>query len=644
MIKKLGRNISNFNLSFFCVVWLLFYSSCQHQSATQDIGIDTFSKDSISKSEIIAMDTVPYKTRNELIVKYIKQFEKEPDHNDNPYYWIFKSLERNASRNKDSINAFVSHIDTVGIHADIYALRQYLILNSEIIGGDNTPADQMKKIIYERNKVYDSKSVFVYLLDDLLAMGFYNGRNPQKSLLYTEEYIKHHPLNTNVRIKQRYYDIRFMLSQLLENRVDMKNYLDSCRQLAIVINDSTALMRTLDYEAQLHAAMGHPDKAVTSLRKFFNYLQKKDKLQFYAFNNLAKAFLDNNQPDSTIKYILWAEKWGIEKKMKYSISTSELDLLSNAYTAKGDFKKAFEAKKKQFDEYRENIVKMQQEKIAELSTKYESQRKDQDIQSLKSTNKLNERVLLQQRSIFVILFLFLAFALLFTYKVYKQKLLKAKHDQLVIQNKHFVLEQKNRQNQLNPHFIYNAIANLQGLIGANKKQEANTYLVVLTKLIRDILELNRQDFITLEQEIKSLRNYILLQQMRFSDSFDFQIETSNLDLEDVMIPPMLIQPFVENAIEYGLKNIKYKGLLQISFQEESSYLIVNIEDNGQGLKSIKDTDMDKESLSQVITQERLELLYGNEIGKGEFEVFPNYKAGGDGYKVVIRLPLKRKFN
>src|SRR5690606_4336523 len=126
--------------------------------------------------------------------------------------------------------------------------------------------------------------------------------------------------------------------------------------------------------------------------------------------------------------------------------------------------------------------------IAELSTKYETDKKDRAISSLKANNDLNRQLMRQQRWIFAIVLLLLTVIIVFIYKSYKDKFLRSEHDKLRLQNKQLLLEQKNRQNQLNPHFVYNAISNLQGLISANRKQEANQYLVTLTKVIRDMLE------------------------------------------------------------------------------------------------------------------------------------------------------------
>jgi hypothetical protein len=628
-------------LIFFTVLTFFYCSSCQQETKNQPVF--GYAKDSLAYQNLIAWDTLAPEARLEKLKNYIDPFERKPHDAKPPQYWIYKCFYEKSIGKRDSLHAYLSKIDSSQKEPDLYALRQYLNLSIKNRYDEISSGKLVEQIILERQKIEKSNSVFLYLMDDLLAMSFYNNHEDLKSLKYAKQYMDNHPWSAHNRLKQRYYDIRFMLSQRLENTRDMQNYLDSSRMLAISINDSLAFMRTVDYEAQMHSAMGRPDAAVKNFRIFFNYLNRTNRLEFYVFNNLARAFLDLNLPDSTIKYVHMSEAWKGWKKGSFTAKISLLDMLSEAYQKKGDFKNAYLAKTKQYDEYMKVTTEMQKEKIEEISTKYETRKKDQDIVTLKETNLLNNKLLVQQRWIFVILSLFLIMILLYTYKLYKQKLLKAKHDQLLIENKQYILEQKNRQNQLNPHFIYNAIANLQGLIGADRKHEANTYLVALTRLIRDILELNRHDFITLEQEVRSLKNYIILQQMRFHHIFDSVIDTSNLDVEDILIPPMLIQPFVENAIEHGLKNIDHKGLVKISFYANNDYLHVCITDNGMGLKENVTHEKGKKSLSQVITKERLALLYTDAQYQASLKIFPNYRPSGDGYKVEISLPLKHVF-
>lgn len=167
--------------------------------------------------------------------------------------------------------------------------------------------------------------------------------------------------------------------------------------------------------------------------------------------------------------------------------------------------------------------------------------------------------------------------------------------------------------------------------------EANVYLVALSKYIRDVLELNRQEFVTLDDKINAIENYLKLQQMRYENVFDYKINI-NIQSEDLLIPPMIIQPFIENSIEHGFKNIDYKGFLEIDIEEREKQLYIKILDNGSG-KGV-DSMTGKKSLSRIITQERFDLIF-NQDGKRNayFDARPFNENGVSGYIVEVFLPI-----
>src|SRR5690606_7593453 len=125
-----------------------------------------------------------------------------------------------------------------------------------------------------------------------------------------------------------------------------------------------------------------------------------------------------------------------------------------------------------------------------------------------------------------------------------------------------------------------------------------------------ILENSMQGYITLEKELQWLENYIALQALRFNEKFDYEITVDeNLVLDNILIPPMLTQPFIENALEHGLKSIDYKGFINIRYTLKSDDLLwVEIEDNGVGLKKELNPEKEHISLATKITKERLLIL------------------------------------
>ncbi|MNX78430.1 Sensor histidine kinase YpdA [compost metagenome] len=419
--------------------------------------------------------------------------------------------------------------------------------------------------------------------------------------------------------------------------------MDSCKHYANATKDSAIIMRMYDLQSQYYFSINNNLKAIEASKKYFNYLEASNTLNAYIFANLGKNFLNNNQVDSAIFYF----NSGLRFIKKHNIKHNKMFYYKNlqlAYASKGDYERAYFALDSTFQDYKLSTQRIEAEKINDINTKYQTEKKDQAITLLRTTNAFNHKILVQQRWIFVILLALVFSIAFFIYFRNKQKLLQNINQRILAENKQLILEQKTRQNQLNPHFIYNAIANLQGLISSEQKAKANQYLLLLSRQIRDILELNREEYISLDQEIKSLNNYILLQQMRYQDVFGFQIETDDLDLDDVMIPPMIIQPFVENAIEHAFKNLPYMGHLEISFRTHENQLHVSICDNGWGMQVSKEHVPHKTSLSQIITKERLELLFVDAEPEARIEITPNYNDDQRGYKVEIYIPLVLYFN
>ena len=175
------------------------------------------------------------------------------------------------------------------------------------------------------------------------------------------------------------------------------------------------------------------------------------------------------------------------------------------------------------------------------------------------------------------------------------------------------MQQRLLRTQMNPHFIFNSLLSIQNFIYKNEPGQAGKYLSRFAKLIRLILRSSRKEVITLEEEIEFLNYYLALQKLRFKKRFDYQFDIDEkIRQEQVYIPPMLAQPFIENAIEHGLKDISHEGIIQIRFFMENSYLVFEVEDNGVGIyrsereKSL--TEGNHESLGQQITYDRLRLL------------------------------------
>ncbi len=206
------------------------------------------------------------------------------------------------------------------------------------------------------------------------------------------------------------------------------------------------------------------------------------------------------------------------------------------------------------------------------------------------------------------------------------------------------LEQKALQLQMNPHFIFNALNSIQALTTKEPKK-ARYQLAKFSKLMRSILENSREPKITLEQERETLENYLALEKFSRNNSFDYTINIDeNLDSEEVLLPPMMIQPFVENAIIHGVAQKMEDGIIEISFIEKNNLLECIVQDNGVGRAEARERKSQQEhthkSMALQVTQERLEILNEGQGGK-RLEIIDMKNSDGDseGTKVILSLPL-----
>src|SRR5690606_36384214 len=181
----------------------------------------------------------------------------------------------------------------------------------------------------------------------------------------------------------------------------------------------------------------------------------------------------------------------------------------------------------------------------------------------------------------------------------KQQKLKEEKEKIQLQKKAMELKQQLLRTRMEPHFIFNTLASLQSYIRIEDKEKALKFLNQFSRLLRNSLELSRENWVLLEDEVQTLEYYLGLQQMRYEDSFAYEIKRLNpQEMENILIPPMIIQPFVENAILHGVTNNKDRGKIEIELTVKESALWVNIIDNGPGIKILKQKpDGKKKSLS-----------------------------------------------
>lgn len=194
---------------------------------------------------------------------------------------------------------------------------------------------------------------------------------------------------------------------------------------------------------------------------------------------------------------------------------------------------------------------------------------------------------------------------------------------------------------MNPHFIFNTLNNVQGLINKNEKQAANEYLRVIADLIRQNMHNISKELIPLQKEIDLVANYLLLEKLRFNDKLNYTFNIDeDVDLTEIMIPPLLIQPLVENSIKHGILPLENKpGNITLSIYEKDQLLYIEVKDNGVGLSAKKQANPNHESFGLENIRKRIQqlsVIQGKEITFNLTEQLHNVSS----YTLaIITIPL-----
>lgn len=270
--------------------------------------------------------------------------------------------------------------------------------------------------------------------------------------------------------------------------------------------------------------------------------------------------------------------------------------LANASNTAGNYKQAVQYLQ-QYDAVKDAIAQKQlDQKVAEITTRYETAQKQARISALESENQLKQKQLRQLITGTLLLLLLLAVIIYLRFKNLRVK-------QQLEQSR---IKRQLLQVQLNPHFLFNALNQIQQYIYKNEAQKSMTYLNSFSRLMRLILESSDQETTTLEEEIEMLQHYITLQQAG-TPVFSFACEVApGLAAGNITMPNMLLQPFIENAVIHGVKK-RENGTLLLSFQQKGNLLHVIITDNGKGIHNNQDhaSGMLHRSMGRQITDQRI---------------------------------------
>jgi LytS/YehU family sensor histidine kinase len=244
--------------------------------------------------------------------------------------------------------------------------------------------------------------------------------------------------------------------------------------------------------------------------------------------------------------------------------------------------------------------------------------------------------------------LLVALLLGIVYVIYRSKIQEEKQRSHLKQMRSEA-EMKAFRAQMNPHFVFNCMNTIDGYILSNRPAEASAFLQKFSRLIRLVLENSQQNLISLADELKALNLYIRLEEERMQHRFVSHIEVApSITPETYYLAPLLVQPFVENAILHGLRHkTDGQGVLQINISHTDQHLVVVIEDNGVGLVASAEINRQREALGTTsmgisVTGERIENLKTMYGKNADFRIEDLATIGKTGTRIIIQLPLLKQ--
>jgi len=348
-----------------------------------------------------------------------------------------------------------------------------------------------------------------------------------------------------------------------------------------------------------------------------------------------------SQYDAAKKHL--AELLEISRKNEFkNFSLIALQTLARVYSATGNYREAFQ--------YQEEFMRLKDTvandkamaDLNDLEISYKTLQKEQQITLLKKDNDIKDLQLKESNRVKIIYILLIVFLLAVFSLLYYQRNRRNKMETEKIKAE---LQTQVLRSQMNPHFIFNCLNSIENFIMQNDKRQASDYLNKFSQLIRSILDSSRNEVVPISKDMEALKLYVELEQLRFNNKFSFTIFLDPaLAGGDYLVPSLLVQPFVENAIVHGMAHSEGKTLnLSVMASLEGDKIKYTIEDNGIGREKARVYNMQNKpyhkSVGLKITEERIN-IYNDQAGQKEsiqiVDLYDENKNPG-GTKVEIIL-------
>ena len=542
----------------------------------------------------------------------------------------------------------------------LFKKGEFLYINFKYQEAFNTHL-KCYKLFVELNDIYNQGRSLITLSGASLHMG-----DVETSQIYALKALHLAKLIEDKRIEGKAYNQLFNLHYKLKDYNKALSYINVTDSLFSKGIDTASIISIKNNKASVYLQLKEYNKALNSYAEAMSLSQSKRSPKILAsiLNNIGFTYIEANKYENAEKFLRGAatlnnnikavnaapykglgnlfllrskndsaqvnyykalDIYVANKNVKEEIEVRDKLVAISILT--GDYAKALDNQIIR-DSLQLNVSALEKDRLLNFANvNYEVKQKETEINHQKEINTRNQWLLIST----ILLFIFLAIATAFY--VYNTKLRAA--------NKASKLEQSLLRVQMNPHFIFNTLAAIQNITLEGNAIKSSNYIAKFSKLIRQNFDYVRKESISLDKEIAMISNYIETQQLRFNNVFSYTIEIDQLmDVSKIQVPPMLLQPFLENAIEYGLKEKKEDGKLLLQIEKKGDELLFVILDNGVGRSAkAKEEEVTEDLHATTIFKERLKMRKKGEEKSFILQDLFDKNNNPSGTKVFFKLKL-----
>lgn len=452
---------------------------------------------------------------------------------------------------------------------------------------------------------------------------------------FSQSIITQKEINHKLGLAINYQNIGYANQELGNLDIALENYNTSLHYNNLINSDVGKIICNYSIASTLIKQKKYTEalSKVTSILPIA--IKENDKYYLSsAYNVLGLAQVYLNVPEAE-KTLLKALKIAKNHKIQQSVVKAH-EYLAIFYEKQENYKKAFVYYKKAIEEDAKTFNDRNLKYVSELTTRQEKERVDNQIKNLAKQNQISQLQLTKNKNVLIIIIVSSILICVLLFSFFKIRFYQNK-------TKILSLKQEALQNQMNPHFIFNALNSIKLFIINNEQKNAVKYLNKFAKLIREILDASQIKETSLFQELKTMNVYMSIENIRFSNEINYITNIdSTVNSKQIKMPPLILQPFLENALWHGLSPKKGEKKIVLSVhKKEDNFIEITIIDNGIGRKAAAEIKEKKrikrKSIGIDLTKERLK-KFNSQYLLTYTDVLSNGLVSGT--KVCLKMPVK----